>query len=163
MAEEERKTGNRKNCQMCSNKNPQKAQFECLNCEYTLMCESCKVKHVKNPKYKLHKVLPIKSAFTGATEKIEEKQCPDHLQKYRLYCYSDDKPLCLKCTEEPEGQIDPMVAYEAHSNHFVKSITDVLEGCEKEKEVLKSDIKNELDKIASACEYFAGVEEILMN
>jgi|LauGreDrversion4_2_1035121.scaffolds.fasta_scaffold1492292_1 hypothetical protein len=56
-----------------------------------------------------------------------------------------------------------MAAYELHSNHFVKSITDVLEGCEKEKEVLKSDIKNELDKIASACEYFAGVEEILMN
>ena len=56
-----------------------------------------------------------------------------------------------------------MTAYELHSNHFVKSITDVLEGCEKEKEVLKSDIKNELDKIASACEYFAGVEEILMN
>ena len=80
-----------------------------------------------------------------------------------MYCYSDDKPLCLKCTEEPEGTIDPAAAYELHSHHFVKSISDVLEGCEKEKEALKSDIKNELEKIQSACEYFAGVEDILMN
>ena len=59
--------------------------------------------------------------------------------------------------------MDPAAAYELHGNHYVKSITDVLESCEKEKQQLKSDIKNELDKIASACEYFAGVEDILMN
>jgi superoxide dismutase len=56
-----------------------------------------------------------------------------------------------------------MAAHDSHNNHYVKSITDVLESCEKEKEQLKSDIKTELDKIASACEYFAGVEDILMN
>jgi hypothetical protein len=61
LAEEERRTGSRKNCQICPTKNPQKALFECLNCEYTLMCETCKVKHVKNPKYKNHKVLSLNS------------------------------------------------------------------------------------------------------
>jgi hypothetical protein len=37
------------------------------------MCDGCKVKHAKNPKYKIHKILQIKSAMTGASEKIEEK------------------------------------------------------------------------------------------
>jgi hypothetical protein len=29
--------------------------------------------------------------------------------------------------------MDPAAAYELHGNHYVKSITDVLESCEKEK------------------------------
>lgn len=38
-----------------------------------------------------------------------------------------------------------------------------MEQAEKEKEQLKTDIKAELEKIASATEYFTGVEDILMN
>jgi len=94
--------------------------------------------------------------------KIDDQQCPIHFQKYRLYCFSDEKPLCLKCTEPEEGEERP-ANEELHANHFVKSITSVLEQAEKEKEQLKADIAGELDKIASASEYFAGVEDILLN
>lgn len=52
---------------------------------------------------------------------------------------------------------------ENHQSHFVKSLTSVLEQADKDKEQLKAEIKGELDKIASATEYFTGVEEILMN
>jgi hypothetical protein len=38
-----------------------------------------------------------------------------------------------------------------------------LEGVEKERLQLKQEIKKELEKIGSACEYFRGVEEILIN
>jgi flagellar basal body-associated protein FliL len=52
---------------------------------------------------------------------------------------------------------------EIHATHFVKSLTSVLEQAEKERDQLKNDIKNELEKIASATDYFTGVEDILMN
>ena len=39
----------------------------------------------------------------------------------------------------------------------------MLEGVEKERTELKKEIKKELDKISSACEYFRGVEDILEN
>lgn len=73
--------------------------------------------------------------------KIEDSQCPDHLQKYRLYCYTDDKPLCLRCTDTDmaaglglvvDGEASEVAAprqpnEETHSKHFVKSISTVLE------------------------------------
>jgi hypothetical protein len=80
-----------------------------------------------------------------------------------LYCFTDERPLCLKCTEPPTSNEDPGNFYETHGTHYVKSLTSVLESADKEKELLKSQIQNELDKIASAIEYFGGVEDILMN
>lgn len=60
------------------------------------------MKHLKNPRHKNHKCVPIQGPDDGTGEalvKAEEQQCPDHFQKYRLYCYTDDKPLCLRCTD----------------------------------------------------------------
>ncbi len=43
-----------KACQLCTGKIPRKADWVCLNCEDTYMCESCKDKHLKNPRHKGH-------------------------------------------------------------------------------------------------------------
>lgn len=150
---------------LCTTKKVQVAAFECLNCENTFMCDYCRQKHLKNGRYKNHKVAALQPPVPEEDDlqiKIDDQQCPIHFQKYRLYCFSDEKPLCLKCTEPAEDQ-ESMGNEELHANHFVKSISSVLEQAEKEKEQLKADIAAELDKIASASEYFAGVEDILLN
>ena len=47
-------------CHLCPNnleKPPLPAQFECLNCESSLMCYDCKIKHQRNSRYKDHKIV----------------------------------------------------------------------------------------------------------
>ena len=126
------------NCMLCTTKKVQVAIYECLNCENTYMCEGCKQKHLKNPRYKLHKVSPFQPVAQSDDNeeivKVDDQQCPLHFQKYRLYCYTDEKPLCLRCTESTSNEGDDSTQIktssgpeELHMNHFVKSISSVLE------------------------------------
>jgi hypothetical protein len=92
-------------CMLCTGgKKVESATFQCLTCEVTYLCGPCKEKHIKAQKRQKHKVVPyelVKVVEEGTVQvKIDEQQCPVHLQKYRLYCFTDEKPLCLKCTEK---------------------------------------------------------------
>jgi hypothetical protein len=79
--EEFKKSGG-KNCMTCPGKNPNRAIFQCLNCESTYMCESCKNKHIKNPRHKNHKcvsTIGLDESSGLPFVKVEEQQCSDHL------------------------------------------------------------------------------------
>jgi hypothetical protein len=52
-------------------------------------------------------------------------KCPEHKEKYRLYCFTEEKPLCLSCNKNENSK---------HSTHYVKPLASVLEQAEKEKE-----------------------------
>jgi hypothetical protein len=61
-----------KNCMTCTGKNPQKASFECLNCENTFLCQLCKVEHLKNPRHKNHKIVEVLNADDMGPFKVED-------------------------------------------------------------------------------------------
>lgn len=46
-------------CMLCTTKKVQVAVFECLNCENTFLCDYCRQKHLKNARYKNHKVAAL--------------------------------------------------------------------------------------------------------
>ena len=105
-------------CHLCpqnGDKPPLPAQFECLNCESSLLCYDCKLKHLKQPRYKDHKVVKY---LSNDIQRAEELVCPEHKEKYRLYCFTDERPLCLTCNFPGTTK---------HSTHYVKSLAAVLE------------------------------------
>lgn len=116
-------------CHLCPtniDKPPHPAQFECLNCESTLLCYDCKIKHSRNPRYKEHKTVRFEG--TSHLQSTSNMTCPEHKEKYRLYCFTEEKPLCLSCNSSDNPR---------HQTHYVKPLSAVLEQAEKEKQNLK--------------------------
>ena len=71
---------------------------------------------MKNARYKDHKIL--KYTPTSAIQKAEDTLCLEHREKFRLFCYTDEKPLCISCNNPSNTK---------HSTHYVKSLAAVLE------------------------------------
>ena len=145
-------------CQLCNlkdfDKPPLPAQFECLNCENTLVCYDCKIRHQKNPRYKNHKC--IKYVASSNMQRCEDQICGEHREKFRLFCFTDEKPLCLTCNDMNQEQTP-------HATHYVKPLANVIEQAEREKEQIKQDIMDELEKVDKAIEYFGGIEDIFLK
>ena len=45
--------------------------------------------------------------------KTENMICQEHKEKYKLYCFTEEKPLCLTC-----GSVNNP----RHATHYIKSI-----------------------------------------
>ena len=79
---------------------------------------------MKNPRYKTHKA--VKYVATTNMMRTEDQICPEHKEKMRLYCFTEEKPLCLSC--------NPSNTYSKHQTHYVKPLAAVLELAENDKE-----------------------------
>ena len=81
-------------------------------------------------------------------------KCPEHKEYYRLYCFTEERPLCISCTASPNVR---------HATHYVKPLSSVLEQAQKEKDNLKRDIEDEIQKVDQAINYFTGIEDIFIS
>ena len=80
--------------------------------------------------------------------------CPEHKEKFRLFCFTDEKPLCLSCNNASNPK---------HQTHYVKPLSAVLEQAEREKEKLRQDIEEQVTKVETAIAYFSGIEEMFVG
>lgn len=80
--------------------------------------------------------------------------CPEHKEKFRLYCFTEEKPLCIQCNTSDNPR---------HQTHYVKPLSSVLEQAQKEKDNLIQEIKDEIEKVDTAIEYFSSIEEIFIS
>ena len=128
--------------------NPQNgAQFQCITCESLLLCYPCKVKHAAHPKRKKHQIINYAGYDTDLI-RITQLNCQKHEQKFSLYCFHDEQPLCTDCNTAHETEVDEPDAANAdladgtesppkrfkkvnyHDGHYIKNLDQVLRTAE---------------------------------
>ncbi|CDW75950.1 b-box zinc finger family protein [Stylonychia lemnae] len=158
-------------CHLCPNnleKPPLPAQFECLNCESTLLCYDCKIKHQRNSRYKDHKIVryeeqaekekeTLKQEIQVEIEKVEtaiqyfsgiEEIFVNQKQLY-LKKLSADFEVIYKLVERKHAELRDKISTTYDQN--LKEAYQYVEGLEALKDTIiqleKMDIKVDIDQV----------------
>ncbi|CAC5396808.1 unnamed protein product [Mytilus coruscus] len=127
-------------CSLCIEDDDNNAAFKwCTECE-TFLCIDCYIHHSKNKASKQHKTLP-----SNEYKKLPHfiintvNRCPDHNQRYQLYCRNHSSACCLQCFTEKHQNCKDLkrlhdILNEMKSSVSIsrleKDLSNVVENCE---------------------------------
>ncbi|XP_031707002.1 zinc-binding protein A33-like [Anarrhichthys ocellatus] len=98
----------------CGDKSP--SVKSCLTC-LASYCELHLTPHLRDPALQMHQLTDPDSFITGHL-------CRKHRKPLTMFCKSDQKPVCVKCTEHREHKHHNIVPIEKERNRVKTSLRD---------------------------------------
>ncbi|CAC5362298.1 unnamed protein product [Mytilus coruscus] len=142
-------------CNLCKEDDVNNAAITwCTDCE-TLLCLDCDKHHFRNKSSKQHKTLPSNDYKKLPDFILKNKnRCPDHNQRYELYCPNHSDACCFQCFTEKH-----------HNCKDIKRLPDILKDMKSSASMsrLEKDLSDAKENFESIAYYLKGRLSTILN